>query len=95
MELTNYYCLKLLKSLFFGVFPLWINYEITREWVEVLGAIHQPKFPEIFVQSSMEQFSATGKISKPFDVDHFSRGDRYESWLNGSDPFKLLSTLQW
>ena len=29
MGLTNYYCLKVLKSLLFGVFSLWINCEIT------------------------------------------------------------------
>ena len=50
----------------------------------------QPKFPEISVQNSMDRFGPTGKVSKkkgpPFEVDHFSRSDRLEFWLNGSRP---------
>ena len=50
----------------------------------------QPKFPEISVQRSMDRFGPTGKVSKklspPFEVDHFSRSDRSEFWLNGSRP---------
>ena len=39
----------------------------------------------------MDRFGPTGKVSKklvhaPFEVDHFSRSDRLEFWLNGSRP---------
>ena len=41
----------------------------------------------------MDRFGPTGKVSKkrvhngpPFEVDHFSRSDRLEFWLNGSHP---------
>ena len=38
----------------------------------------------------MDRFGQTGKVSKktgpPFEVDHFSRLDRSEFWLNGSRP---------
>ena len=44
----------------------------------------QPKFPEISVQNSMDRFGPTGKVSKK--VDHFSRSDRLQFWLNGSRP---------
>ena len=62
----------------------------------------QPKFPENFgpklngsVGSNRKSFEKTGP---PFEVDHFSRSDRSEFWLNGSrlkpygrhlDPFPL------
>ena len=39
----------------------------------------------------MDRFGPTGKVSKTlvqknFEVDHFSRSDRSEFWLNGSRP---------
>ena len=39
----------------------------------------------------MDRFGPTGKVSKTlvqknFKVDHFSRSDRSEFWLNGSRP---------
>ena len=45
----------------------------------------QSKFLEISVQNSMDRFGPTGKVSKnwsTFEVDHFSRSDRSEFWLN-------------
>ena len=67
----------------------------------------QPKFPEIWVQNSMNRFDPTGKVSKkispPFDVDHFSRRTDRKFWLNGSRPavpnnvgsFYSLQRLLW
>ena len=54
----------------------------------------RPKFPETWVQNSMDWFGPTGKVSKnaPFEVDHFSRSDRSEFWLNGSHPWISDST---
>ena len=38
----------------------------------------------------MDRFGPTGKsfekTGPPFEVDHFSRSDRLEFWLNGSRP---------
>ena len=54
----------------------------------------QPKFPEISVQNSMDQFGPTGKVSEktgpPFEVDHFSWSDGSEFWLNGSLPWGIF-----
>ena len=50
----------------------------------------QPKFPQISVQNSMDRFGPTGKVFEktgpPFEVDHFSRSDWSELWLNESRP---------
>ena len=40
------------------------------------------------VRSNRKSFEKTGP---PFEVDHFSRSDRFEFWLNGSRP--LLKML--
>ena len=61
-----------------------------------MGAIIQPKFPEISVQNSMDRFGPTGKVSEkrtgtPFEVDHFSRSERSEFWLNGSRPLTSIT----
>ena len=60
------------------------------------GAIHSTKIfgnfgPKLngWVRSNWKSFEKTGP---PFEVDHFSRSDRSEFWLNGSRP-RLLSTL--
>ena len=54
----------------------------------------QPKFPEISVNGSVrsnrKSFEKTGP---PFDVDHFSRSDRLELWLNGSRPKCSLTKI--
>ena len=58
-----------------------------RNWI---GAIHSTKISENFgpklngsVRSNRKSFENTGP---PFEVDHFSRSDRLEFWLNGSRP---------
>ena len=55
-----------------------------------LGAIHSTKISGNFgpkldgsVRSNRKSFEKTGP---PFEVDHFSRSDRLEFWLNGSRP---------
>ena len=55
-----------------------------------LSAIHSTKISENFgpklngsVWSNRKSFEKTGP---PFEVDHFSRSDRLEFWLNGSHP---------
>ena len=55
-----------------------------------MGAIHSSKISGNFgpklngsVQSNRKSFEKTGP---PFEVDHFSRSDRLEFWLNGSRP---------
>ena len=59
-----------------------------------MGAIHSTKISANFgpklnesVRSNRKIFEKTGP---PFEVDHFSRLDRLEFWLNGSRP--LIST---
>ena len=54
------------------------------------GAIHSTKISGNFgpklngsVWSNRKSFEKTGP---PFEVDHFSRSDRLEFWLNGSRP---------
>ena len=54
------------------------------------GAIHSTKISGHFgpklngsVRSYRKSFEKTGP---PFEVDHFSRSDRLEFWLNGSRP---------
>ena len=54
------------------------------------GAIHSTKISRNFgqklngsVRSDRKSFEKTGP---PFEVDHFSRSDRLEFWLNGSRP---------
>ena len=56
----------------------------------VVGAIHSNKISGNFgpklngsVRSNRKSFEKTGP---PFEVDHFSRSDRLEFWLNGSRP---------
>ena len=48
------------------------------------------KFPEISVQNSMDRFGPAGRVFEktgpPFEVDHFSRSDWSEFWLNESRP---------
>ena len=55
-----------------------------------VGAIHSTKISGNFgpklngsVWSNQKSFEKTGP---PFEVDHFSRSDRLEFWLNGSRP---------
>ena len=55
-----------------------------------MGAIHSTKISGNFgpklngsVWSNRKSFEKTGP---PFEVDHFSRSDRLEFWLNGSHP---------
>ena len=57
---------------------------------KVKGAIHSTKISGNFgpklngsVWSNPKSFEKTGP---PFEVDHFSRSDRLEFWLNGSRP---------
>ena len=57
-----------------------------KEW----GAIHSTKMSGHFgpklngsVRSNWKSFEKKGP---PFEVDHFSRSDRLEFWLNGSRP---------
>ena len=56
-----------------------------------LGAIHSTKISRNFgpklngsVRSNRKNL---GKTGPPFEVDHFSRPDRLEFWLNGSRLF--------
>ena len=69
---------------------------MNRVWVlaslssETQGAIHSTKISGNFgpklngsVRSNRKSFEKTGS---PFEVDHFSRSDRLEFWLNGSRP---------
>ena len=65
---------------------------------ETEGAIHSTKISGNFgpklsgsVWSNQKSFEKTGP---PFEVDHFSRPDRLEFWLNGSRPeffFRILN----
>ena len=57
-----------------------------------MGAIHSTKISGNFgpklnesVRSNRKSFEKTGQ---PFGVDHFSRSDRLEFWLNGSRPME-------
>ena len=63
---------------------------------KTLSAIHSTKISENFgpklngsVRSNRKSFEKTGP---PFEVDHFSRSDQLEFWLNGSRPWFLLSS---
>ena len=63
--------------------------------LETLGAIHSTKISGNFgpklngsVRSNRKSFEKTGP---PFEVDHFSRSDRLEFWLNGSCPLGTLT----
>ena len=58
-----------------------------------MGAIHSTKISGYFgpklngsVRSNRKSFEKTGP---PFEVDHFSRSDRLEFWLNGSRPIYM------
>ena len=62
------------------------------------GAIHSTKISGNFgskfngsVRSNRKSFEKTGPF---FDVDHFSRSDRSEFWLNGSRPESPLTVLR-
>ena len=67
---------------------------------KTLGAIHSTKISGHFgpklngsVRSNRKSFE---KMGPPFEVDHFSRSDRLEFWLNGSRPLSpgaLLAVL--
>ena len=64
---------------------------------KVLGAIHSTKISGNFglklngsVRSNRKSFEKTGP---PVEVDHFSRSDRSEFWLNGSRPLGLEVAL--
>ena len=56
----------------------------------------RPNFPETSVQNSMDRFGRSNRKSfkktAPFEVDHFSRSDPSEFWLNGSRPWISDST---
>ena len=61
------------------------------------GAIHSTKLSGNFgpklngsVRSNRKSFEKTGP---PFEVDHFSRSDRLEFWLNGSRPETPVMTV--
>ena len=63
---------------------------IARKREKALGEIHSTKISGKFglklngsVRSNRKSFEKTGP---PFEVDHFSRSDRSEFWLNGSRP---------
>ena len=63
---------------------------------KTMGAIHSTKISGNFgpklngsVRSNRTSFEKTGP---PFEVDHFSRSDRLEFWLNGSCPPISLET---
>ena len=62
--------------------------------IDYLGAIHSTKISGNFspklnglVRSNRKSFEKTGP---PFEVDHFSRSDRLEFWLNGSRPLCVV-----
>ena len=64
-----------------------------------MGAIHSTKISGNFgpklngsVRSNQKSFEKTGP---PFEVDHFSRSDRLEFWLNGSRPVGLIFLVHW
>ena len=64
--------------------------KMTLRLSELKGAIHSTKIFGNFgpklngsVRSNRKSFEKTGP---PFEVDHFSRSDRLEFWLNGSRP---------
>ena len=66
------------------------QYGISALISQTLGAIHSIKSSGNFgpklnvsVRSNRKSFEKTGP---PFEVDHFSRSDRLEFWLNGSRP---------
>ena len=83
-------------NLFPRLEPLFFSF-ITRDffWFPLLfsnflGTIHSTQISRNFgptlngsVQSNRKSFEKTGL---PFEVDHFSRLDRSEFWLNGSCP---------
>ena len=63
-----------------------------------MGAIHSTKISENFgpklngsVRSNRKSFEKTGP---PFEVDHFSRSDQLEFWLNGSRPMTIIKYKQ-
>ena len=67
---------------------------IARKREKALGEIHSTKISGKFglklngsVRSNRKSFEKTGP---PFEVDHFSRSDRSEFWLNGSRPLIVL-----
>ena len=73
------------------------GYEIIAPCKEIQGslsgAIHSTKISGNFspklngsVWSNRKSFEKTGP---PFEVDHFSRSDRLQFWLNGSRPWIL------
>ena len=56
-----------------------ISDELTQEARSV-----QPKFPEISVQNSMDQFDPTERVFEKTGPPHFSQSDWSEFWLNES-----------
>ena len=67
----------------------------SRQSLVTMGAIHSTKISGNFgpklngsVRSNRKSFEKTGP---PFEVDHFSRSDRLEFWLNGSRHYKDLT----
>ena len=63
---------------------------VDRWLFNTMGAIHSTKISGNFgpklngtVQSNRKSFE---KMGPPFEVDHFSRSDRLEFWLNGLHP---------
>ena len=79
----NLISIKFLVALYFRtIFGLFCS--------DVMGAIHSTKISGNFspklngsVLFNRKSFEKTGP---PFEVDHFSRSDRLEFWLNGSHP---------
>ena len=64
--------------------------DLRYQHADSLGAIHSTKISGNFgpklngsVRSNRKSFEKTGP---PFEVDHFSRSDQLEFWLNGSRP---------
>ena len=64
-----------------------------------MGAIHSTKISGNFgpklngsVRSNRKSFEKTGP---PFEVDHFSRSDRLEFWLNGSRPITIFPMVKY
>ena len=84
MGRSNYYCLKFLKPIFFGVFPLWINCEIT---LRVGSGIGRDPFNQNFRKCwSKAQWNDA--------VQHFL-GRPVWILVESINLFKLVSTLQW
>ena len=73
----------------------WRHFSHIAKFLQIWGAIHSTKISRNFgpklngsVRSNRKSFEKTGP---PFEVDHFSRSDRLEFWLNGSRPWSTIA----